>query len=175
VPDSVLWLLKQKTAFAQANLLREFEARGVEAHRICFAPFASQADHIARLRLCDIALDTFPYNSHTTGSDVLWAGVPLVTRRGETFAGRVAESLLAAHGFRELVAGSDESYFQLALDLATNTEQRAALRHRLDVARYRSPLFDTQRFTRDLEALYEAIVANHNAANENRGRVVSIS
>lgn len=162
VPGSLLWLLEPKSRSMRVNMLREFRARGIGSERIVFAPNVAQPDHIARLRLADVALDTFPCTSHTTGSDALWAGVPLVTLKGKTFSSRVAASLLATHGFPELITETEADYFGVALDLARDERSRMALRTRLDQARLRSPLFDTQRFTRDLERLYLGIVEDHN-------------
>jgi predicted O-linked N-acetylglucosamine transferase (SPINDLY family) len=166
VPNSVLWLLRPKSSVVVENLKQEMKARGISEDRIVFAEFAHQKEHLARLRLADIALDTFPYNSHTTASDALWMGVPVITRKGKTFASRVAESLLTAHGFPDLVAGNPEEYFQLALELAKNGKKRGKLRKRLERARTVSPLFDTARFT--------AIAENHNQPEETRPRVVTL-
>lgn len=160
VPRSVLWLL-EPSATAVGNLRTEAAARGIDASRLVFAPLVPAADHLARLRLADLALDTFPYTSHTTGSDALWAGVPLVTRIGNTFASRVAASLLHAVGMPELVAASDEAYFSLARELALDRERLTELRRRLDARRANSPLFDTPRFTTDLERLFRSIWDQH--------------
>jgi predicted O-linked N-acetylglucosamine transferase (SPINDLY family) len=157
-PGSVLWLLGGHGPGAgQANLRREAQQRGIAGERLIFAPVKPPAAHLARLRLADLALDTFPYNSHTTASDALWMGVPLVTRIGQTFASRVAASLLITHGLPELVAPDDDSYLALALSLVKQPEQLRGIRRKLDAARFSSPLFDTIGFTRDLERLYEAI------------------
>jgi len=172
-PNSVLWLLEPKSAITRANIVREFVSRNIIAERIIFAPFASRPEHTARLRLCDVALDTFPYNSHTTASDALWAGVPLLTLTGDIFASRVAGSLLTAHGFPELIAHSEDEYINLALELAANHERRIKLKADLDQARSNSPLFDTEQFTRDLEQLYRSIVADHNMPANNRNAFVS--
>jgi predicted O-linked N-acetylglucosamine transferase (SPINDLY family) len=157
-PGSVLWLLDgHKPDTGQAHLRREARQRGIADERLVFAPVKAPPAHLARLRLADLALDTFPYNSHTTASDALWAGVPLVTRIGQTFASRVAASLLTAHGLPELIAQDDEAYFALALSLANEPDKLRGIRQKLDAARLASPLFDTVGFTRDLERLYEAI------------------
>ncbi|MGE9761831.1 tetratricopeptide repeat protein [Pseudomonas sp. PDM20] len=173
VPGSVLWLLEPEAEEARENLRREAQARGLGAERLVFAPRLKQAEHLARLALADIALDSFPCTSHTTASDALWAGVPLMARLGETFTSRVAGGLLRAHGFDELVATDAQDYFErlktLALDEATRTE----LRQRLAAARMSSPLFDTARFTADLEALFAAIWRHHSAAPEGRAAVVA--
>ncbi|MBK9608640.1 MAG: tetratricopeptide repeat protein [Betaproteobacteria bacterium] len=156
VPGSVLWLLPTSAPMA-GNLRREAVARCIAADRLVFAPMLPQAEHLGRLQLADLALDTFPYNSHTTGSDALWAGVPIVTRMGNTFASRVAASLLGAAGLPELVTQGWDDYFDLAKSLALDEQRLAALRRRLVAGRASVPLFDTERFTRDLERLYGRI------------------
>ncbi|MDF3933330.1 tetratricopeptide repeat protein [Pseudomonas citronellolis] len=171
VPGSLLWLLDPECAQARANLWREAGLRGIAAERLVFAPRLSQVEHLARLQLADLALDCFPCTSHTTASDLLWAGVPLVTRVGATFASRVAASLLSAHGFAELVCVDAASAYRLARELAEDGERRAALRERLAVARRESPLFDTTGFTRHLEALYRAIWQRHRTAPQDHSPV----
>jgi predicted O-linked N-acetylglucosamine transferase (SPINDLY family) len=160
VPDSVLWLLSTSTVAAD-NLLREAGQRGIASERLVFATMLPLEQHLGRLQLADLALDTFPYNSHTTGSDALWAGVPLVTRMGRTFASRVAASMLYAVEFPELVTHDWDGYFSLAQALALDSQRLAALRRRLMNARLKAPLFDTQRFTRNLERLYDRIWEQH--------------
>jgi predicted O-linked N-acetylglucosamine transferase (SPINDLY family) len=135
----------------------------VSAGRLVFAPTLPLAQHLARTSLADLALDTYPYTSHTTGSDALWAGVPLVTRIGDTFASRVAASLLHACGLPELVAADPQGYFSLAHSLATDRARLKELRERLAAQRSRAPLFDTEGFTRDLERLYLRIWERHAA------------
>lgn len=160
VPGSVLWLLPSSGA-AAANLRREAAARGIAAERLVFSATLPLADHLARLALADLALDTYPCNSHTTGSDALWAGVPLVTRMGETFASRVAASLVTAAGAPGLVTHSWDEYLALARALALDPPRLAALREQLAAARAHCPLFDTPRFTRDLERLYGRMWGQH--------------
>lgn len=159
-PSAILWLGFQ-SAVAQANLRREAQGQGIGADRIPFAPWRELPDHIARLPLADLALDTFPYGSHTTGSDMLWAGVPLVARLGDTFAGRVSASVLGAAGLPELIANSDDEYLDLADALAKDSERCRALRQQLSAARATAPLFDTRRFSRDLGRLFRAMWRNH--------------
>lgn len=154
VEGSVLWL-PQSNAAAMRNLRREAEARGVPAERLVFAPFvANGEDHLARLGLADLFLDTLPYNAHATASDALWAGVPLLTCLGSTFAGRVAASVLKAAGVPELITESLEAYEALALRLARDAEALSAIRNRLARNREICALFDTAAFTRNLEAAY---------------------
>jgi predicted O-linked N-acetylglucosamine transferase (SPINDLY family) len=157
---SVLWLLQDNDA-AVANLRRQAEARGVAADRLVFAPRLGLEDHLARHRLADLFLDTFPVNAHTTASDALWAGLPLVTLRGETFVSRVAASLLAATGLSELITDTLADYEALALKLATTPDLLTALRAKLQANRLTAPLFDTDRFCRHLESAYLTMVENH--------------
>jgi predicted O-linked N-acetylglucosamine transferase (SPINDLY family) len=154
IPESCLWLTRPPGSGAE-NLLREVAARGVETSRIVYAErVEARSDYLARLRLADLALDPFPYNSHSTGMDALWAGVPMVALLGETFAGRVGASMLTAAGLPECVARSGEEYLQLCVDLARHPDRLQALRQRLAATRDTSPLFDMLRFTRDLEEAY---------------------
>ncbi len=159
VSDGVLWLLEASSA-TEDNLRREAEARGVDPQRLIFAPRLPLAQHLARQAMADLLLDTLPYNAHTTASDALWMGVPVVTCLGETFAGRVAASLLHAVNMPELVTHSMEQYAQLALGLARQPEALQQLRAKLLAARGSAPLFDAVRFTRDLEALYARMWTN---------------
>ena len=156
VPGSVLWLLDDN-ATATANLKREAEARGVPSARLVFAPRAEVEDHLARQRLADLFLDTSPCTAHTTASDALWCGLPVLTLLGSTFAGRVAASLLRAAGLSDLIAPSLEAYETIALRLASESSAITAMRQRLVENRSSLPLFDTSRFTRHLEAAYEAM------------------
>jgi predicted O-linked N-acetylglucosamine transferase (SPINDLY family) len=161
LPGSVLWLPAMSRAVTD-NLLRAAQAHGISPERLVFAPMLPSVEqHLARLQLADLALDTFPYNSHTTGSDALWAGVPLVTRMGDTLASRVAASLVHAVGLPELVTQSWDAYFALAMSLATDAPRLAALRRRLELARTQAPLFDAQGFARNLERLYDRMWAQH--------------
>jgi len=171
VPGSVLWLLAP-SAPAIANLRREALTRGADADRLIFAPLKPLTEHLGRLQLADLALDTYPYTSHTTGTDALWAGVPLVSRIGDTFVGRVAASLLNTVGLPELVTESWESYFSLAKTLALAPQGLAAIRQKLADRRLTSPLFDTLRFTRDLERLYSRVWQQH---LEGRKEIISLA
>ncbi|HEX5374054.1 MAG TPA: UDP-N-acetylglucosamine-peptide N-acetylglucosaminyltransferase [Aquabacterium sp.] len=159
VPDSVLWLLSDEQA--QGNLRREALQRGVAPHRLVFAPQLPQAQHLARLSLADLVLDTSPYNAHTTASDALWAGVPVLTCSGDTFASRVAGSLLHAVGLPELVTFSLPDYAQRAIELLTDPPRLLELRHRLGCQRALAPLFNVEAYTRHLEALYIAMWQRH--------------
>jgi len=150
VESSVLWLLKSNK-WAEQNLKREAKARGISAERLVFAEKVPQAEHLARQKLADLFLDTFNCNAHTTTSDALWAGLPVVTKLGEGFAARVAGSLLTAIDLPELTTENEEAYEALALTLATEPEKLAAIRERLAKNRLQEPLFDTERYTRNLE------------------------
>ena len=154
--DSVLWLLEDNSA-AAGNLRNEARAAGVAAERLIFAPRISPSEHLARQRLADLFLDTSPYTAHTTCSDALWVGLPVVTFLGRTFAGRVAGSLLTAAGVPELVAGSLAAYEQLALHLANDRTALTAVKAKLAANRDSCALFDTARFTRNLERAYVAM------------------
>jgi predicted O-linked N-acetylglucosamine transferase (SPINDLY family) len=157
VDGSVLWL-RSANATAVGNLRREAGFRGVSADRLIFAPpVASETEYLARLRLADLFLDTLPYNAHATASDALWAGLPLLTCAGRAFHSRVAASLLYAAGLPELVTNSLAQYEDVARSLATDPARLAALRAKLARQRDASPLFDTARMTRDLEAAYTAM------------------
>ncbi len=153
VPGSVLWLLEDNR-WATANLTHVARAHGIAPARLHFAPRLPLAQHLARYRVADLALDTFPYTSHTTASDALWADCLLVGLCGETFASRVSGSILAACGLPELVTHTLEDYARLALRFASDRPFRDELRARLVSTKARAPLFDAAAFTRDLENLY---------------------
>jgi predicted O-linked N-acetylglucosamine transferase (SPINDLY family) len=156
VPESVLWLL-EGNRFAPANLRREAEARHVDARRLVFAPQQPLPEHLARHRLADLFLDTYPVNAHTTASDALWAGCPLLTMAGETFVSRVAGSLLRTLGLPELVTTSLADYEAMALRLARDADLLGAIRSRLNANRKTSSLFDAGRFARNLEKAYSTM------------------
>ncbi|HUA25574.1 MAG TPA: tetratricopeptide repeat protein [Steroidobacteraceae bacterium] len=160
-PDAVLWLADTYGP-ATENLRREAEARGVSGERLLFAQFApTRADYLARYRVVDLTLDTFPYGSHTTAADALSAGCPIVAVAGETFASRVSGSILRAAGLPELVTGSLEEYRALVLDLTRDAVRRERLRARLEALRATSPLFDRDRFVRALEHAYVTMWQRH--------------
>jgi predicted O-linked N-acetylglucosamine transferase (SPINDLY family) len=157
---SVLWLMEANPA-VPPNLKREATRRGITPERIVFAPFLQLPEHLSRLRLADLFLDTLPHNAHTTASDALWCGVPVVTCLGTTFAGRVAASLLNAVGLNELVTRSLDEYESLARALAAEPDRLRALKSRLARERETAVLFDTQRYTRLLESAYLAMWERH--------------
>ncbi len=163
VPESVLWLRDDNSAAAE-NLRKEARKRDVDPARLIFAARMPSADeHLARHRLAGLFLDTLPYNAHTTANDALWAGLPVLTQIGETFAGRVAASLLTAIGLPELITSSQAEYEALAVELATSPEKLSAIKDKLAENRLTTPLFDTERYTRNLEAAYHAMVERHHA------------
>ncbi|MBI2236287.1 MAG: tetratricopeptide repeat protein [Magnetospirillum sp.] len=154
VPDSVLWL-RAGRPMALDNLRREAASRGIDPDRLVAAPrVATTAEHLARHRLADLFLDSFPFNAHTTASDALWSGLPVLTLAGNTFASRVAGSLLHAVGLPELITTSLADYEALALRLATEPGLLDGFKRRLAAGRDTAPLFDSARFTRNLEAAY---------------------
>jgi predicted O-linked N-acetylglucosamine transferase (SPINDLY family) len=157
VEGSVLWLA-QSNPIAAENLRREASQRGVAAHRLIFAHRTdSLAEHIARLSCADLFLDTFPYNAHSTALDVLGAAVPMITRCGEAFAGRVAASMLKVLDLPELITATPEHYEELAVDLAANPDLLSNLRRKIARRRHSSPLFNARIFVSNLEAAYLAI------------------
>jgi predicted O-linked N-acetylglucosamine transferase (SPINDLY family) len=162
VDDSVLWLLEENAA-TSTNLRTEASRRGVSPERILFAQPVALPEHLARLSLADLFLDTLPYNAHTTASDALWAGLPVLTRIGETFAGRVAASLLRAVDLPELVTSTPREFEDLAVNLAHDHQRLQTIRARLRSGRSTAPLFDTATYTRHLEAAYIAMYWRHTA------------
>jgi predicted O-linked N-acetylglucosamine transferase (SPINDLY family) len=162
VEGSVLWLLGD-SANVMSNLREEAAARGVTGERLVFASRMSLPEHLARHRLADLFLDTLPYNAHTTASDALWAGLPVLTCAGETFASRVAASLLCATGLPELITTTPEVYEQMAVELAVRPGHVADIKRKLSENRLSTPLFDTARFTRHIEAAYAAMHDRHQA------------
>ncbi|MFO1261506.1 MAG: tetratricopeptide repeat protein [Sphingomonadaceae bacterium] len=155
VEGSVLWLYKANP-WAEVNLRREAEKRGVDPARIIFAEGMPVEQHLARQHLADLFLDTFNVNAHTTASDALWGGLPVLTRMGEGFAARVAGSLLHAVGLPELATESSDAYEAMALELATDRAKITYLKERLATNRLTTLLFDTDAFVRHIEAGYEA-------------------
>lgn len=158
VPGSVLWMLVNDEA-SRVNLRREAAARGIDPARLVFAAHMPIAEHLERHRLADLFIDTVPCNAHTTASDALWAGLPVLTCMGETFAGRVAASLLAAMDLEELIAGDLGDYERMALAFAEDRGRLEPIRRKIAAGRETSPLFDSLRYTRNLERAYETMVS----------------
>ena len=169
VPGSVLWLL-QDNPDAMANLRAETQARGVEAQRLVFAGRVPLPEHLARHRHAGLFLDTLPYNAHTTASDALWAGLPVLTCLGKSFAGRVAASLLHAAGMPELVAADLQEYESRAYQLATDTALLEDTRARLWARRGTCALFDSDAFRQHLEAVYQTMYQEHGQRFSSRPR-----
>jgi len=160
VPNSVLWLLGQNEE-AIVNLSRYARLAGVDVARLIFAPFAAPLEHLARLQLADAGLDTLVCNGHTTTSDALWAGVPVITARGRHFSSRVSESLLNALELPELVGVDQDDMVRIAKQIGTDAEYRLTLRQKVAANRQISPLFDTQRYTRNFETAIEMMTQAH--------------
>ncbi|MCC5638816.1 TIGR03032 family protein [Nostoc sp. CHAB 5844] len=156
IPESVLWLIA-RSPINEANLRREAQARGINGDRLIFAQHEPKAEHLARHQLADLFLDTLYYNAHTGTCDALWAGVPVITCSGETFASRVAASLLTAIGLPDLVTNSLETYEQLAIDLANHPEKLQQIKQKLAQNRTTYPLFDTPLYVRNLEQAYRTM------------------
>lgn len=155
-PDSVLWLMRLKPE-AQAHILRRFQSYGIATKRIIFCEKIEYEQHLARIPAADLGLDTFPCNGHTTTSEQLWMGLPVLTPKGTHFASRVSESLLRAIGLPELVATDVDDYIEHAVALYANRDKITEYKQRLDDNRLQMPLFDAERFCRHLEQAYEAM------------------
>ncbi len=153
-PEAVLWMLCEEP-LARRNLLDAFAARGIAASRILFTGHVDYADHLARLSLADLGLDTMPHNGHTTTSDMIWAGLPVLTVRGGSFAARVSESLLNAIGLGELTAANDTAFCDMAAAMARAPRKIAELKERLEENRFSAPLFNGKRITAHLERAYQ--------------------
>jgi protein O-GlcNAc transferase len=160
VNDSVLWLLEDSKS-AKENLIREAQLRGIAKERLIFAERLELTDHLARHRLADLLLDTNPCNAHTTASDALWSGLPVLTLIGSSFAGRVAASLLSAVGLPDLIAHSREEYETLAIELATQPSKLREIKARLEKNIFIKPLFDTPLITRHIEDIYMRMHERH--------------
>ena len=152
IPHSCLWILKNNDA-AEFNLRKFADDFGME-ERLVFAEMLPRREHLGRMAFADLALDTRYYNGHTTTSDALWAGVPVVTLEGKHFASRVSASLLRAMDLPELITSTTSEYKSRIIELATNNNRRAMIRKKITSNRLNTPLFDTVTFTRDLEAAY---------------------
>jgi predicted O-linked N-acetylglucosamine transferase (SPINDLY family) len=153
VEGSVLWLFEENKT-ASANLRKEAQKRGLAQERLVFAPKMELSEHLARHKLADLFIDTLPCNAHTTASDALWAGLPVLTCMGESFASRVAASLLNAIEMPELITSSLEEYEELAIDLGNDHQRVQSLKLKLDHNKLTTPLFDSSLFTKDIENLY---------------------
>lgn len=153
VPNSVLWLYEENP-FAADNLKKNAEARGINKNRLIFAKHMPMMEHLARIKLADLFLDTYPCNAHTTASDSLWAGVPLLTIAGDSFASRVASSLLVNIELDELISGSIEDYINKAIYLGKNQKQLNFIKNKLSLNKNSSKLFNGKLFARHLELAF---------------------
>ena len=162
VPGSVLWLLANE-ADSKDRLRAVATGQGIDPARLVFGPSLPSAQHLARHRLADLFLDTLPYNAHTTASDALWAGLPVLTQMGQAFAGRVAASLLNAVGLPEMITRDAAAYEALAIAIGRDAARAAALKAKLAAAIPTAPLFNTPRFTRHLEGAYRMMWQRHAA------------
>jgi protein O-GlcNAc transferase len=160
VDSSVLWLFEDNLT-ASVNLRLQAQHRGVDPSRLVFAKPMDLVDHLARHQLADLCLDTLPYNAHTTASDALWAGLPVLTLPGQSFAARVAASLLTALDMPELIAESREDYREKAISLATNQVLLKQIKEKLNRNRLIAPLFNGQIFAKNIEKAYEAMIQRH--------------
>jgi predicted O-linked N-acetylglucosamine transferase (SPINDLY family) len=162
VEGSVLWLLEDNPLAAD-NLRKEAQHRGVSAERLVFAKRMPLPEHLARHCIADLFIDTLPCNAHTTASDALWAGLPLLTCTGEAFASRVAASLLNAIDLPELITSTPEVYQVLAVQLASNPERLKSIRQKLQRNRLATPLFDSRLFTKHIEEAYTQMYERYHA------------
>jgi predicted O-linked N-acetylglucosamine transferase (SPINDLY family) len=160
VTGSVLWLFEDNPSAAN-HLRKEAQSSGVDSCRLVFAKRMNLEDHLARHSLADLFLDTLPCNAHTTASDALWAGLPVLTCVGESFASRVAASLLSAIGLPELITQSQAQYEALAIDLGCHPEKLQALKTKLAINRLTTPLFDSALFTQHIESAYTQMVERY--------------
>jgi predicted O-linked N-acetylglucosamine transferase (SPINDLY family) len=162
VDGSVLWLYEDNPTAAK-NLRKEATNRNIDADRLVFARRMPHTEHLARYKLADLFLDTFPYNAHTTASDALWAGVPVLTLQGQSFAARVASSLLTNIGISDLITHTKEEYSSLAVEFASNPEKLAKIKTKLTQNRLTTPLFDTKLFARHIESAYQSAYDRYHA------------
>jgi predicted O-linked N-acetylglucosamine transferase (SPINDLY family) len=152
--DGSCLFLYAENEWVKENLKKEAIARGVDGERLVFGKHIPANENLARYKVCDLFLDTFPYNAGTTASDALWAGLPILTLMGQSFASRMAASILNAIGLPELITDTQEKYESLAIELAMNPHKLASIKSKLEAAKLAAPLFDTPLFTENLEAIY---------------------
>lgn len=164
IPKSILWLLSNNENFKK-NIKFEFEKKNINPQRIIFSEIAPIHEHLNRIKHADLFLDTFPYNAHTTCSDSIWAGVPLLTIEGQSFQSRVATSLLKTSGLDELIAKNEDDYIKKAVYIAKNIDYLNSLKNKLKNSRDTNPLFDTKTFTKNIEKAF-SVVLNRYIKNE---------
>ena len=161
IKGSILWLSKGNTV-SQNNLRKEANKRNIEANRIIFAErLPSLSDHLSRHKAADLFIDTLPYNAHSTCSDALWSGLPVLTYAGKSFAGRVSASMLNAIGLSELITYSEKEYEDKAIKLATNPDLLKKVNNKLSKNRLKSPLFDTKLYAKNIESVFNKIHIRH--------------
>ena len=160
IKGSVLWLLEDNLT-ATKNLKKEAELRGVKSERIIFAKRLPLSDHLARHKVADLFIDTFPYTAHTTCSDALWSSLPVITRMGESFASRVAGSILSAIDLKELITHTEDEYEKLIYQYATNPKKLKKIKKKLEKNKVTKPLFNTKLFTKNIETAYKIIYKNY--------------
>jgi predicted O-linked N-acetylglucosamine transferase (SPINDLY family) len=161
--DSSILFLYAENKWVRSNLINEALKRGISSERLVFGEYLDPDEYLARYKSCDLFLDTFPYNAGTTASDALWAGLPVLTMMGESFASRVAASLLTAIDLLELITTTQEEYESLAIELATNPAKLKAIKAKLESNRLTTPLFDTPQFTKHLEDAYTKMYERYHA------------
>ena len=160
VENSVLWLI-DSNKWAKINLWNEAENHGIESKRLIFANQIPHSDHLDRLKLADLFLDTFNVNAHTTASDALWAGTPIITKIGNGFAARVAASILKAVGLSELVVQNEIEYENLILEIANSPKKLSKIKETLSSNRLSKPLFNSSMYISHLETAYKQVFENH--------------
>ena len=160
VEGSVLWLIDDNST-STSNLIKEAQSRGIAGERLVFAKRMKLDEHLARHRLADLFLDTLPYNAHTTTSDALWAGLPVLTCTGLSFASRVAASLLTAIELPELITNTTQAYEAKAVELATNPVLLHNIKSKLESNRLTAPLFNAKLFTKHIESAYSMMYQRH--------------
>ena len=160
VEGSVLWL-RQTNQWAKSNLQKEAALRGVDPSRLIFTERLPTDQHLARHKLADLFLDTFNFTAHSTASDALWAGLPIITKKGEQFVARCAASMLNAVGLPEMITKTEKDYEELALKLATDKSLLSSIRERLAKNRLSTPLFNTEKYTKDLEEAFEKVYSHY--------------
>ena len=156
IPKSVMWLMSSNN-YAEKNLKKEFENRNIDSERLIFCNKVPISEHLARIKHADLFLDTFPYNAHTSCSDSIWAGLPILTLEGESFQSRVASSLLKTTGLTELIAKNEKEYVDKAIYIAKNKEYLNELKNKLIATKDSNPLFDNKSFTHNLENAYSIV------------------
>ena len=173
IENSVLWL-KVGNELAKKNIRIAAEKRGVDPSRIIFAEFLKMEDHLARYALADVFLDTFNFNGHTTSADALWAGTPLITKLGKSFASRVAGSLLTALGLTELITNTEKEYEALIIQLANNPLELEKIKEKLKKNLISNNLFDTEKYTFNLEKAYRKAYENYTKGNKPKNITIKV-